>query len=266
MALQNREIVIDYHYGGLNPVQVGHEKCEPGHSYGPAVRTYWLLHYVVSGFGRFTREGVTHTVEPGQIFVIPPYLETYYVADEEKPWTYIWIGFTTGDQLPELLQKPVIGELDAGAVFQEMLTCSSMESGRSAFLASCLWKLMAFLLEKEKPKEGYVEKALNCMHSEYSRGITIQEIADRLSLDRSYFSSIFAKQMGSAPSEYLINLRLKKAATLMTVYGESPSTAARSVGYEDLYHFSKIFKKHYGVSPREYRKNAGNGWVLEKID
>lgn len=255
--MTHSEIVIDYHYGGLNPVEFGHEKCAPSHAYGPAVRTYWLLHYVVSGFGRFERDGITHRVEPGQIFVIPPYQETYYEADDKKPWYYIWVGFTTGEQLPELLMQPVISNLDAGAIFQEMFSCSNMESGRSAYLTSCLWKLMAVLLEKETPKEGYVEKALNCMHSEYSRGITIQEIAGRLGLDRSYFSGIFSRQMGSSPSEYLINLRLQKAAALMTVYGENPSTAARSVGYEDLYHFSKIFKKHYGVSPREYKKNAG---------
>lgn len=254
------EIVIDYQYGGLNPVEFGHEKCKPSHAYGPAVRTYWLLHYVVAGFGTFERDGEVHWVEPGQIFVIPPYVETYYQADEKRPWYYIWVGFTTRETLPDALMGPVITNPEAGAIFQEMLGCSSMESGRSAFLSSCLWKLMAVLLEKEKPKEGYVEKALNCMHSEYSRGITIQEIADRLGLDRSYFSGIFAKQMGSSPSEYLINLRLKKAAVLMTVYGENPSTAARSVGYEDLSHFSKIFKKHYGMSPREYTKKNGEAY------
>ena len=41
--MTHSEIVIDYRYGGLNPVEFGHEKCEPAHAYGPAVRTYWLL-------------------------------------------------------------------------------------------------------------------------------------------------------------------------------------------------------------------------------
>ena len=48
--------------------------------------------------------------------------------------------------------------------------------------------------------------------------------------------------------------KAEKAAELLTVYGQSPSTAGISVGYPDLYHFSKIFKKHFGVSPREYQK------------
>lgn len=262
--MDQSEIVINYHYGGLNPVQFGHEVCAPSHFYGPAVRTHWLLHYVVSGFGTFVREGVTYRVEPGQVFVIPPYLETYYEADGKRPWHYIWVGFTVDEQFPKELFPPVIISPDLGMIFDEMISCGSLENGRSAFLAACLWKIVAVLLEQEKPKEGYVEKALNCMHTEYSQGIGIQEIADRLGLDRSYFSTLFSRQIGISPSEYLINLRLKKAAALMGIYQESPSTAARSVGYEDLFHFSKIFKKHYGMSPREYRKQAANQTNLQE--
>lgn len=250
------EIVIDYHYGGLNPVQFGYENCVPSHFFGPAVRPHWLLHYVVSGFGIFTRDGVTHRIGPGQMFVIPPYLETYYEADSERPWKYMWIGFTTEEQLPEIFSQPVISCPDAGALFDEMLACSNMENGRSAFLSGCLWKLVAVLLDHGKPKADYIDKALSYMHTEYTRQITIKDIAERLGLDRSYFSTIFSERVGTSPSEYLINLRLAKAAELMTIYGERPSTAAISVGYEDLYHFSKIFKKHFGVSPREYKKQA----------
>lgn len=248
-------IVIDQHFHGLNPIQFGHEACEPLHDFGPAVRTHWLLHYVVSGFGKFTREGATYDIGPGQIFVIPPYIETYYQADEKRPWKYIWIGFTA-EEVPEILLNAVISCPNAGNVFSEMLSCSKMENGRSAYLSSCLWKLVSVLLEHGETKSDYVDKALNYMHSDYANGISIQQIADSIGLNRKYFCSLFSKQVGVSPSEYLINLRLNKAVELMTVYRQSPTTAAMSVGYDDIYHFSKIFKKHFGVSPREYCKKA----------
>lgn len=249
------EIIIDNQYHDFNPVVFGHENCEPGHGYGPAIRTHWLLHYVISGYGQFTREGQTYKVGPGQIFVIPPYLKTYYEADKKNPWHYIWIGFTTDSPL-DLLSQPVINCRNAGPVFQEMLLCSNLKNGRSAYLASCIWKLVSLLLENSKYTPGYIDEALHCMHSEYATGITIQQIADRLRLNRSYFFTIFKKHVGVSPSEYLIHLRLEKAEELMRVFGETPSVAATSVGYEDLYHFSKTFKEHYGMSPREYAKNA----------
>lgn len=254
--MEHNEIIIDQQFHGLNPIQFGHENCEPLHDYGPAVRTHWLLHYVVSGFGKFTREGITHDIGPGQIFVIPPYTETYYQADEKRPWKYTWIGFTTED-IPHVFQESVITCPNVGTVFNEMLACTKLENGKSAYLSGCLWKLVSILSEHGEPKSDYVDKALNYMNSNYANDITIQQIADSLGLNRKYFCSIFSKRVGISPSEYLINLRLNKAAELMAAYGESPTTAALSVGYDDIYHFSKIFKKHFDKSPRDYIKKSG---------
>ncbi len=252
------EIIMNQSFPGLNPRAFGYEACRPGHAFGPAVRTHWLLHYVESGFGTFTRDGITHTVGPGDIFVIPPYLETFYQADGVRPWSYVWVGFTLRDQeLEELFSSPVISCPEAGAIFNAMRLCRQYENGRSAYLAGCLWNLVSVLQEQGKQKADYVDRALSCIHSEFASGITVQQIADRLNLDRSYFSTLFSGRMGISPRDYLRNYRMNKAAELMTVHGEKPSTAALSVGYEDLFHFSKAFKQHFGLSPRDYVKAHG---------
>lgn len=248
------EIVINHHYKDYNPMHFGSESCAPGHFFGPCIRTHWLLHYVVYGFGTFERDGTTWDVKPGDIFVIPPYRETYYEADKKKPWRYIWIGFTTEGDVPKQLQEPVIHCPAAGKVFEDMLQCGKLENGRTAFLCAKLWELFSILMEGGEASADYVQKALNCMNSEYVHRITVQQVADQLNINRCYLSELFRKQMGISPQKYLINLRLEKAAELLTVYGESPSTAGISVGYPDLYHFSKIFKQHFGVSPRKYQQ------------
>ena len=257
------EIVIDQHYKGFNPVQFGSESCEAGHFFGPSVRSHWLLHYVVHGFGIFERDGVSRAVKPGDIFVIPPYQETYYEADRKKPWRYIWIGFTAvGEEVPAPLQSAVIHCPGAGKVFEDMLRCGKLENGRSAFLAAKIWELFSILLEEGEGTAGYIEKALNYMNSEYINGITVQQVAEMLNLNRSYFSELFKDQMGVPPQTYLINLRLEKAAQLLTLYGETPATAGISVGYPDIYHFSKIFKQHFGLSPRQYQQLYRGGETL----
>ncbi len=252
------EIVINKNYAGLNPVQFGYEKCEPKHSFGPAVRTHWLLHYIVSGNGYFTRDQKTYTVSDGEIFVIPPLEETYYEADSITPWHYIWIGFEA-EALPFSLDTAVIHCSGAGRIFNDMLHCSTFENGRSAFLSGKLWELFGLFLEQsDAPKSGYVEKAVNRMNSEYMNSISIADIAKQLNIDRSYFSAIFKKSTGLPPQLYLNKLRLERAAELMVKYGQTPSTAAMSSGYSDIYNFSKMFKRHFGLSPREYvKKNRG---------
>ena len=59
-------------------MQFGSETCDPGHFFGPSVRTHWLLHYVVYGFGRFERDSISLPVKLGIIFVTPAIRKTYY--------------------------------------------------------------------------------------------------------------------------------------------------------------------------------------------
>ena len=246
-------IVSDKGYGGLNPMQFGYEECEKTQSYGPATRTHWLIHFVESGFGIFRIGEKEYKIGPGEMFIIPPYVETYYQADSSNPWSYIWIGFTTKRDLPAELSD-VIRCPQAIKVFTEMKKSAGLENGRSAFLSAKLWELFTLLLETQNNKTNYVDKALDCIHSEYMYDLTIEKIAKRLGLDHSYFSSLFRKKLGVSPKQYLFTYRMNVAASLMIDKGISVSVAAYSVGYEDICNFSKMFKKHFGVSPREYVK------------
>lgn len=195
------EIVIDQHYKDFSPMQFGSETCDPGHFFGPSVRTHWLLHYIVYGFGRFERDGISYSVKPGDIFVIPPYEKTYYEADQKKPWRYIWIGFTTDQSVPEQLLKPIIHCPSAGKIFEEMLQCEKMENGRTAFLCAKLWEFFSILLDNAKSDTDYVQKAINCINAEYINGITIRQVADRLNINRSYLSDLFKKLHGHLSPE-----------------------------------------------------------------
>jgi len=252
--MQTNILITNENYSGLNPIQFGYQNCESSHSFGPAVRQHWLIHFVVSGQGIYRFQNTEYTVKAGEMFVIPPYEVTYYEADSVKPWNYIWIGFTTDKALPMKLDA-VISCPEAAGIFNEMKQCEKMSQGRSAYLSARLWDLFAQLLKSEKQPIDYVEKALHCIHSEYMEGITVEEIANRLNLDRSYFSTLFKQKTGISPGQYLLNYRMNVAASLMQKNGESVSVAASSVGYTDIFNFSKMFKKHFGVSPGKYTKN-----------
>ena len=244
------EFIINEHYPGLNPVQLGQERCEPGHSYGPAVRTHWLLHYVVSGCGIFVKDEQKYTVNSGDIFIIAPYEETFYQADLVNPWHYIWLGFTGKPPCP--MEEAVIHAPSLGDVFTDALQCGSMNRGKSAFLAGKLWQVFSCILEEEHSEYDYVSQAIHCMKLEYADGITVSEIAHRLNLNRSYFSALFKERTGVSPQEYLTELRIEKAIELMVKHGKTPSVAAISTGYSDIYNFSRMFKRHTGMSPRHY--------------
>ena len=65
---------------------------------------------------------------------------------------------------------------------------------------------------------------------------------------------IFREYTGQTPIDRLNSTRIDNACKLLAQKGVSVTEAALSVGFDDLSWFSRVFKKHKGVSPKEYRK------------
>lgn len=247
----HRVIIKNEGYNGLNPVGFGYHACPPSHSWGPAARVCWRICYVFSGKGIYKGNGGSYQVNAGSLVVLPPYVSVYYEADAVDPWDYAWVDFTSHGKLP--VKLPDVIECPAAQpIFQAMKKCENQEGGRSAFLCAKLWELFALLLNDKQITMDCVELSLDYIHLEYMNSITVEQIAQRLNLDRSYFSTLFKKKVGISPGKYLMDYRMGIAASLLLKSGTSVSVTANSVGYSDIYIFSKMFKRYYGISPREY--------------
>ncbi len=236
----------------FKPIVAGYEDCKKGHSYGPAVRHQWIIHYVVSGVGYFRIRGKQYTLSSGSMFVIPPYVEIFYVADEERPWSYIWIGFDAEGELPCPLEDTIYLP-QAKSIFDAIKTCENLDASQVAFLTARIWDLFAILLEERPERYDLAERVRDMICSEYAYGITVSEIAQILNVNRSYLSVTFKEKYGVSPKQYLLEHRMKMAATLLQK-GNKVKIAARSVGYIDAFVFSKAFKKHHSISPSAYAK------------
>ena len=108
-------------------------------------------------------------------------------------------------------------------------------------------------------QDFYIQEAVTFMEHNYQRELTVEEVADVCKLNRSYFSKLFRESMGCPPQEFLIRLRLSKAAELMQTTKASIGDIAADCGYPNQLHFSRAFKKRYGVSPREWRLHNKGG-------
>jgi AraC-like DNA-binding protein len=94
------------------------------------------------------------------------------------------------------------------------------------------------------------------LHERFDQPMTLDELAERMHVSRWHLCRAFKRHFGQTPMECLQAVRMQHAALFLRDVNLSVQEVARRSGYEDLFHFSKQFKKHYGVSPRAMRKKA----------
>jgi AraC-like DNA-binding protein/ligand-binding sensor protein len=101
-----------------------------------------------------------------------------------------------------------------------------------------------------------LRKAERYIWENYTRKISLQEIAEVSGLSAPYFSTIFKEEMGENLSAYLNRLRVEKASAMLMETGLSLNEIASACGFEDQSWFSKIFKGFTGLSPGKYRERG----------
>lgn len=134
-----------------------------------------------------------------------------------------------------------------------------------SYLVQLLLSIVREQLEPVEPVKGkefestgkkYVaEQIADYLEEHFAEKISLDQIAENRYLSPFYISKIFKSEMGESPIHYLIRVRMEKAKELLENNPAlSVSEAAELVGYEDVYHFSKLFKKAYGISPSKIRE------------
>jgi AraC-like DNA-binding protein len=105
-----------------------------------------------------------------------------------------------------------------------------------------------------KSAPGHLRLAREHIDRAYAGPLTVADLARLARLSPAHFSTEFRRHFGLPPMEYAIRRRLHHAAYLLHDVNLSVTEIGRAVGYEDLFHFSKLFKKAHGMAPRDFRR------------
>jgi two-component system response regulator YesN len=118
--------------------------------------------------------------------------------------------------------------------------------------------LLDSLKQKRKGRaKDPMEEAKKYIETHLSREIPLEEVADQLGLNASYFSQLFKQMTGETFVQYRIRKRMDKAKKLLEQPHYRIIDISYEVGYADHPHFTKTFKKYTGLSPSEYRDKLG---------
>ena len=261
--------------GDLYLIACGMERCDGGVIYGPDLRTDYHLHVILSGKGVLSVGAKTISLTAGQMFILKDN-ETYtYTADNEDPWNYCWVTF--GGSNAKVISEEIgftdgkyclDSSVSAGEFYEligEMYEHPQMNYIDNLRRRGILFEFLSLALSATQTRERsdrykkayssgeYAKRAVEFIHYNYAT-ISVTDIAEYVGFSRSYFTSMFKKQVGISPQEYLIQHRLKKSCELMEITDLSIKEIAERVGYEDQLNFSRAFHSAFGVSPSGYRE------------
>jgi len=108
-------------------------------------------------------------------------------------------------------------------------------------------------LQERGNRSRFVELAIDFTEQHFTEPLTMNQVADHLFLNPSYFSKLFHEKTGETFSKYLIRLRISKAKELLKQTTLKIYEVAEQVGYQDFRHFVKLFKEQEGMTPAQYR-------------
>ena len=262
--------------GGLYITTFGKSCTAPGHFWGPAIHSYYLIHYITSGSGIFysySRHNPKYELHAGQSFLIEPSYVNRYESSQDDPWSYIWIGFS-GEDAPGIIRH--LGINQDSPIF----SCSEPQGAKlidymnimlqhkdnsiaSSFRQlECLYGFFSVLAESvqspiiTEKNSGYMTQCIEYINTHLSEPFSVQDLADYMGLSRTYMTQLFKHNLQLSPQEYIIQHRLNRACRLLETTQLSIESIALQCGYVSNNTFSKSFQKNLLLSPTAYRQHC----------
>jgi AraC family transcriptional regulator of arabinose operon len=237
------------------------EEMPPGFVNRPEGTGDFLMMYfhtnVRAGIGPEAAE-----VAAGSLWIWAPGEHQFY-GRWQRRYSHSWIH-CEGQALERVLKIHSPVSLPAGTFIRFLEGLHEEVSGRmhpDSVIAENLLENWLRELDRELSSQApavpeRLRRVRDFMDAHYARPLTLPGLARMADWSVAHFSERFRQAYGVPPMEYVIRARIDHAAHLLRDVNLSVTEIARRVGYEDLYHFSKLFKRHRGVSPGRIRRQS----------
>lgn len=153
----------------------------------------------------------------------------------------------------------------AAGLYEQLLSCAALPSrGQAAAATAILQALLARLGAEPDAAPGsgahrrhVFDRCRDYLTANYASVRSLGEAARACHVGPEYFSRLFHEHTGQTATRFLARLRMHHAAKLLLRSDETIQSVGRAVGFDDPYHFSRVFKQIHGVAPRDFKRGGG---------
>ncbi len=211
-----------------------------------------------SGKGKINIEGNVYDAEQGMVVVMPPNIVHGSISYDNLRYVAILVK---SDELMHI-DTPIIfkdNERGDGFSLLQMIFANRYES--QEYFYSLCFAFIHYVLKNvviTNPLEKTINKIKRQMVSNFhDSDFTVTELLKQSGYAEDYIRLHFKKIVGKTPVEYLTELRINHAKTLINIYQDSLPLINISIncGFDDYVYFSRKFKQVVGVSPNAYKKS-----------
>lgn len=274
-------------------MNIDHVALDARWNYKNVISPYFRLYYIDDGDGEIWDASAKIRLEPGFLYIIPSftlcnlvcpnYLSQYFVQFFEESSdgislfennrSIIKVKATETDilnfaRLLEINPGRGINRSDNPKVYEKNIFYKEYQDLNNLQSMSTFVETQGILLQLVsrfltpgifKYKDGShvpakILNAISYIQLNLSRDLTVTSLAKRANLHTDYFSRLFHQHTGERPVKYIHEKRIERAQYLMVTTQMTFSEIATQTGFENVFYFSKIFKKITGVSPGNYKK------------
>lgn len=243
----------------------------PENGIKPHSHPFCHMLYATKGDVSFTCDGKEFQLKEGQIILVPRDIRHAYRNDADTIFEYLEIKFVPDHALEELLNKTgyLMGEQQVGQQLFAKIVSEYDDNGSASdevtvtYLAALL-NVMTEEVRKSRPRDSrYIDTSSYSALSRRIEGFLEEHLAENFSLDelsenldynKTYLCKAFKDDTGKTITDILNEIRIRRAAELITYSDLSLSQVAASCGFVSDSHFNRVFTKYVGITPGQCRR------------
>lgn len=244
------------------------------------------LYFLISGQRRYFLAHTIYDVAPGNAVFIPRNLLHRTVCLGTKGFDRYVINFSqehmdrfrtvAGRDVLAAYPRGVCLQLPANAVWKIQKTFEEMEQElkrpdewTQAAVSHGLYSILLTCLRTGNPKTpcqeetaDKIQQAARYISEHYADWLTLEDAANLVHMEKTYFSKRFKALTGFGFLEYLTQTRLQAAQELLTATDLSIGDISEACGFSSSNYFGDVFRRCCGMSPSDYRLRSGTGEPL----
>lgn len=234
-----------------------------------AHHNHYVLALVLTGECLYKFKDIAYKVKKGDLIFFQKNLLHTVESDSKTPWSFISTTFDVEPRGGNSVN--ILNEFDNIMVAQDFLQLSALfcelnyswSIKRPYYLLKCrsiITEILYVVLNQNSllnnsPQHSQkIKKIFDFIVENNSVNYSVKELAIKTDLSYSHFSFIFKQMSGYGVTEYQNLVKINKAKDLLLSGERNVTEVAHLVGFDNIYYFSRLFKKVTGLSPSDYLK------------